>query len=262
MALTPTTQTNPNDKRAKQQAAESEALLREVDDAYRQGQFGEFAQRYGKPLVAAVLLGLVAFGGYLFWESRQDAEMEKDSEQIVAALDQLQAGNFDTASTTLDGVANSDFDGPATIARMLQAGIAADRGKPDEAAKLFAAVAADGDAPEQLRNLATIRELSLTFDKAGADEVITRLKPLAVPGNPWFGSAGELVAMAYLEKGDRRQAGTLFAEIAKSDDVPNSLRSRSRQMAGILGVDAIEDVDAVLEEQAGAAGGPAQLPPQ
>ena len=266
VALTPTTPTDPNDKRAKAKAAQDEALLREVDDAYRQGQYSEFAEKYGKPLLALLILGLAAFGGYLFWESRQEAAMEQDSEQIVAALDQLQAGNFDTASTTLKSVADSDFAGTAAVAKMMQAGIAADRGRPEEAAKIFAAVAADGDAPEQLRNLASIRELALTFDQVEPDRVIARLKPLAVPGNPWFGSAGELVAMAYLEQGNDQQAGTLFAELAKAEDVPSSLRSRSRQMAGLLGVDAIEDVDALLEQQnaggevAGQSAAPAAAP--
>ena len=254
MALTPSTQTNPDGRRAKQKAAQDEALLREVDDAYRQGQYTDFAQKYGKPLLALLVVGLAAFGGYLFWDSRQDAAMERESEQIVAALDQMQAGNFDTAQTTLAEVAKSDFGGPASVARLLQAGIAADRGRPEEAARIFASVAADEDAPEQLRNLATIRELSLTFDDTEPAQIIARLQPLAVPGNPWFGSAGELVAMAYLEQGNEKQAGTLFAEISKSEDVPNSLRSRSRQMAGVLGVDAIEDVEELLEDQLGDAG--------
>lgn len=260
MALTPTLPNDPDGKRAKQKAAQDEALLREVDDAYRQGQYSDFAQKYGKPLLALLILGLAAFGGYLFWDSRQQAAMERDSEQIVAALDQLQAGNFDTASSTLDQVADSEFAGQAAVARMLQAGIAADRGRQEEAGRLFAAVAADEAAPEQLRNLALIRELALTFDTVEPDEVIARLRPLAVPGNPWFGSAGELVAMAYLEKGNEQQAGTLFAEIAKAEDVPQSLRSRSRQLAGLLGVDAIEDVDALLEEQNTGGAGDQSIP--
>ncbi len=67
------------------------------------------------------------------------------------------------------------------------------------------------------------------------DDVIARLKPLAKPGNPWFGSAGELVAMAYLKQGKRDLAGPLFASIAKDENAPKSMRSRARQMAGMLG---------------------------
>ena len=46
----------------------------------------------------------------------------------------------------------------------------------------------------------------------------------------------------------------MIGEIAKDEEVPESLRSRARQMAGLLGVDAIEDVDQVLDELAEAQG--------
>ena len=73
------------------------------------------------------------------------------------------------------------------------------------------------------------------------EEVIAKLKSLAVPGNPWFASAGELVGIAYIKQGHNDLAGPLFAAIAKDKDAPESLRSRGRQMAGLLGVDAIDD---------------------
>jgi hypothetical protein len=76
--------------------------------------------------------------------------------------------------------------------------------------------------------------------------VIARLKPLAVPGNAWFGPAGEMVAMAYLDQGKSAEAGALFGAIAKDKDTPDTLKARARQMAGLLGVDAIDDVDTVL----------------
>jgi hypothetical protein len=95
----------------------------------------------------------------------------------------------------------------------------------------------------------------------GPHDVIARLKPMAAPGNPWFGSAGELVALAYLKQGRKDLAGPLFASIAKDKDVPQSLQSRARHMAGVLGYDAVTDVDQVLAESrvpAGSAGAPAQ----
>ncbi|MFN2100219.1 tetratricopeptide repeat protein [Altererythrobacter sp. MF3-039] len=249
MALKPTSNSDPEDKRAKALAAQDDALLREVDDAYRQGQYSEFADKYGKPLLGVIVLGLAAFGGYLYWDSEQEAVLEANSEQIVAALDQIEAGNFDTGVTTLEGVADVDSPGASAVARLLQASVSSERGNTAQAKALFAEVAADENAPEQLRNLALVRELALSFDETPPAEVISRLKPLAVPGNPWFGSAGELVAMAYLGQGQDQQAGTLFAEIAKSEELPDSLRDRSRRMAGLLGVDAVDNVDDLLADQ-------------
>lgn len=248
MALTPSKQT-PEQKKSR----EEDVLLREVDDAVRKDQYGEFTGKYGKLLIAAVVLGLAGFGGYLFWSSQQESALESQSEALVSALDNVEAGNLDTAKAKLDPIAGDGADGVSAVARMMQAGIAMESGKPDEAAGIFNSIAEDNSAPEALRDLARIRAVAAQFDRLKPAEVVAKLKPLAVPGNAFFGSAGELVAMAYLEQGKTREAGTLFAEISKNEDVPEGMRSRTRQMAGLLGVDAIEDVDKLLEDQAAAA---------
>ena len=76
------------------------------------------------------------------------------------------------------------------------------------------------------------------YDQLKPDEVIARLSPLAEPGKPFFGTAGEMIGMAMLAKGDRNGAGQLFARIAADKQVPESIRSRAVQFAGSLGVDA------------------------
>ncbi len=154
-------------------------------------------------------------------------------------------------SAAADGKVTMIADGNAgaqTAARMLKAGIALEQGNAKEAGDLFAAVAADENAPQAMRDIATIREVATKYDTMKPADVIARLKPLAVPGKPFFGSAGELVAMAYLDQNKTKEAGAMFASIAKDESVPEGLRSRSRQMAGLYGVDAIEDVDKVLQE--------------
>lgn len=223
--------------------------MREVDDAVRQSDAQNFLSKWGKPLLALVILALVAFAGYLYWQNRQEAAMERDSETLVAGLDQLQGGNLDAASSSLEELAASDGRGAAVAAALLRAGIAAEQGRTEDAADMFADVAASGNTPPALRDLAKVREIALRYDDMTSQQIIAELQGLAVPGEPYFASAGEMVAHAYLDQGDEDEAGALFAQIAKADDVPETLRSRARQMAGVLGVDAIEDVEAILEEQ-------------
>ena len=235
--------------------------MREVDEAVRQDEATAFARRYGMSIAALLVLALAAFGGWLWWQGHRESKLEQGSEQFVQALDQLDAGNRAAAETQLAPIAKNGTPAASAGARMLQAGILAQKGDKAGAAKAFMAIADDSSAPEAYRNLAAIRGVASSFDSMKPEDVVARLKPLAAPGNPWFGSAGELVAMAYLKQGKKDLAGPLFASIAKDKDVPQSLQTRARQMAGILGYDAVTDVDQVLAAErrpAQPAGSPAQ----
>ncbi|RDC60401.1 hypothetical protein HME9302_01608 [Alteripontixanthobacter maritimus] len=268
MALTPTnipdqrkTAGPKEDFKAKQAKAQDEALLREVDDAYRKDRYGDFAKNYGKIVIAVLVLGLAAFAGYIWWSGQQEAAREAESEQIVAALDQVEAGNLDTAEQSLAKLGEEGGEGSRTVARMIQAGIALENGKSAEAAQIFQAVATDANAPQAYRDLALLRDVAARFENMKPADVVAQLAPITKPGNAYFGSAGELTATAYLEMGKPDEAGALLATIAKDQTVPDTLRSRARQLAGVLGVDAIEDVDALLEEQGVSADGPSAPAP-
>lgn len=240
MALPPSQNTPPTDNA--RLAAQQDVFLREVDDAVRQDQLESFFTRFGKPLLALIAVGLLAFGGYLYWDHRQDQQREEDAETLVQALDSIKAGNSAEARTKLETLARDGTQGSATAARLMLAGIALDQNRQADALKLYGEVAKDEKAPQPLRDLATIRMVGTNFDAMKPQDVVDRLKPYAAPGNPWFGVAGELVGMAYLKMDRKDQAGPLFAAIAKDEGVSASLRSRSRQLAAMLGVDPLEDV--------------------
>lgn len=234
---------------ARRRAAEEEALLREVDDAVRQDDLASFGQRYGRALALGAAVLVLAFGGYLFWQDRRDAARERQSETLIAALDQLQAGNLAAAASGVEALAQEGAPGPQASARLLQAGVAAEQGRTADAVARLSALSQDGSAPQAMRDLARLRLIALQFDSMDKSQVVAQLSPLARPDSPWFGSAGELIAMAYLEQGKRAEAGRLFADIAGNTNVPDPIRSRARQMAGVLGVDAIPDVNRFLQQQ-------------
>lgn len=248
MAL-PTDPQSREEALARRRAAEEEALLREVDDAVRQDDLLTFGQRYGKQLALGAGVLVLGFAGFLFWQSRQHAARENESNAVIAALDQSQAGNFAAAATGASPLLDGAADGPMASARMIAAGAAVEQGNLEEARKQLGVLAADASAPPAMRDLAVVRLVALEYDSLDKGQVISRLAPLAKPGNPWFGSAGEMTAMAYLEQGKRAEAGRMFAAIAQDATVADPIRSRARQMAGVLGVDAIPDVDAFLRQQ-------------
>lgn len=247
MALPPDSEQTRAQQLAARDAAEQEVLLREVDEAVRQDQIGNAIVRYRWPVGIALVVALAAFGGWLFWSEHSEGQLEQRSERLVTALDQLEAGQIKQADQELAALADGN-SATAISARLARAGIALRDNRRDEGLKIFESIAADGSAPQPYRDLAMLRAMAIKFEQTDPQQVIDRLKPLATPGNPWFGSAGELVAMAYLKQGKDNLAGPLFAAIAKDEEVPQTLRSRTRQMAGLLGYDAVTDVDQTLAQ--------------
>lgn len=251
MARTPT-ETNKDEQPGNSPegpSREDEILMREIDEAVRQDDTTQFFKQYGVALGSAVALIVVGMFGYWWWDSTSEAGLEGQSEAVVSALDSVEANDFAGAEEKVAPLVDEGSIGARTVARFLQAGAAIEQGEDERAVELYAAIVADADAPQSLRDLALIREVSTNFDDRKPEDVIAKLSALAVPGNAYFGSAGELVAIAHLEAGNREEAGALFSAISQDEDTPETLRNRSRQMAGLLGVDAIVDVEELLEQQ-------------
>lgn len=242
MALSTDNAGSASEKARKLAAAQNETFIREVDDALREDELASFLKRFGLPLLAVICLGLAAFGGYLYWGHSQKKAADERGEQYVQALDQLEANNLQGAYDKIAPVAAADGTTSAASAKLLRAGIALEQKRPDEAAKIYDAVATDKTVPQPMRDLAQVRYVSVRFDKLKPEDVVNRLKPLAVPESAWFGVAGELLGMAYIEQDRKDLAGPLFAKMARDTDLPDSLRGRARQLAGVLGVDSLDNI--------------------
>ena len=88
-----------------------------------------------------------------------------------------------------------------------------------------------------LRDAALVKAVRVGFDEMRPADVVTKLKPLAVPGNAWFGVAGELVAVAHFKAGKPELAKPILIAMVKDEGLSPSLRSRAAQLALAAGVD-------------------------
>jgi hypothetical protein len=226
-----------------------EAFLREVDEEVRRDQAMQIWQRYGRWIIGAVVAGLLVFAGYLYFQSRNERNAGKEGEAYAAAVQALQERQESKAGPELAKLAKSGSEGYRALALFAEADLLAEKQDLKGAAAKYSAIAADTSLPQPFRDEALLRQTSAEFDTLKPEVVIDRLKGLAAPGSAWFGGAGEMVAAAYLKQGKRDAAGKLFADIAKTQDpVPDSIRQRAVQMAGVLGVDAIDQTKGIQKQ--------------
>jgi hypothetical protein len=224
----------------------NEAFFREVDEDVRRDRAMQFVTRYGKVIAALVVLALVALAGWLWWKSHLTAQAGLDSEKLAPALANLEAGNSPAAAdaAALAEVAQSPRDGYRALGSLALADTAAMKGDAAGAANRYAQIANDEGIPSPVRNVALLRSIAVRFDALPPAEIVTRLKGLVVPGNPFFPSAAELTALAELKLGHKQNAAKLLAAVAHDTNAPASLRGRAAGLATTLG-ETIEPSDTI-----------------
>ena len=226
---------------------DNESFYREVDEELRRDQMRSLWERYGKLAILALVLVLAAIAGAIWWKNQQEVRRGKQGQELIAAFDDISGGKKAAAVPRLDELAKSDSPGYKAAALLTKADLAIEANNVDAAAALFQQIANDQSLDQTYRDLALVRLTHTQFDKLQPQAVVDRLKGLAVAGNPWFGSAGEMVAISYLKLSKPKDAAQLFAALAKDKKVPDSVRSRAMQMAGSLGIDTVEDPAATQE---------------
>ena len=215
-----------------------ETFMREVDENLRADQMRDFFKAYGNWMMLAVALFLGASGGLIWWNQHQSQQSEAEVEQLAQSVKDIGSGDLVKAPRQLDDLSNSSSKAVRGSAQFARAAVALEQVNTKAATAIYKAIADDSGMPAPYRDAALVRQTSLEFDQLQPQDVVTRLADLAKPGEPWFGTAGEMTALALLKQGKRQEAGQLFAAISTDSGVPQAIRARATQIAATLGVEA------------------------
>jgi hypothetical protein len=225
----------------------NETFLREVDEDLRRDRLRDFGKTYGNWIIAGVILFLAGSGGSIWWRQHQVHRSQGQVEELAQVYRDIGTGNVAKSQQQLDKLAGSGSKAVHASALFTGAALALQQNNHKLAIAKYREIAGDGKLAQPYRDVALIRQTALEFDEIKPDEVISRLQPFAKPGNPWFGTAGEMTALALVKQGKKDEAGRLFAAIAKDRTVPDTIRARSVQIAGSLGVDASSALDSLAQ---------------
>jgi hypothetical protein len=215
----------------------TETFVREVDENLRRDQLRDFFKAYGSWLIAAIILFLAVSGGFIWWKQHQAKQYEAQVEQLAQTYKDIGSGDVAKAPQQLDELSKSGSKAVKASAQFARAALALQQNDEKLATGIYKTIADDGSLPKPYRNAALIRQTALEFDQLQPQDIISRLEPLAKPGEPWFGTAGEMTALAMIRQGKKQEAGQLYAAIAKDTGVPDAIRGRASQVAASLGVD-------------------------
>jgi hypothetical protein len=208
-------------------------FIREVDEEYRRDQIMQIWKRYSGVIVGLVLLLVAAVGGWRYWQHVQQQRAEAAAVRYEEALRLAREGKSEDAERSLDGLAKDAPQGYQALSRFR---LAAEIGKqkPEEGAKAYDALAADGRVEPVMQDLARLRAAMLRMDTADPATVQPVLERLATPTNVWRHTARELLGLGAMKRGDYDGASRWFDQIAADRDTPQGLRSRLELYASLV----------------------------
>lgn len=209
-------------------------IFDEVSEDMRRNQMMGLWKKFGPGFIAALVLLVVAVGGYEFWKYRVETRSTEDSEAFGKAMTLTESGKQDEALKIFAEIQKSGGTGYSFLAGLQEADILFTRGDRAGAIKTFERLAADGGTEKVLRQYAELQALSLLMDDPKAGDLKGRLDVLAAPGAPWAPMAEELIALLEIRDGDVKSARERLERLAANEEAGQSLQARAAELASTL----------------------------
>lgn len=208
-------------------------IFREIDEELRRDNLVKLWSRYGKYVIAAVVVIVLAVGGYVAWRDHQASQRRAESARYSSALALLREDKDSDAGKLFASV-QSEGGGYAVLAQFQQAALVAKSGDHKGAAAAYDRIAESSNIDREFRDLAVLLSVMQSLPEGDPQAQIKRLEPLTASGNAWRPTALELTAVAKLKAGDRNGALDIYKKLADDLAAPDGLRARAAEMAAAL----------------------------
>ena len=208
-------------------------IFREIDEELRRDNLLKLWQRYGKYLIAVVVVVLVVAGGIVAWHDYRASERRAQAARYATALGFVRDGKEAEAVSAFGSLAK-EGGGYGLLAAFDQAELLAKNGDRKGAIAAYDRLASSSEIDPEFRDLAVLLSVMHALPDQDGKAAVERLKPLTASGNPWRAPALDLTAAAKLKSGDRDAAREIYQQLADDATAPQALRARAAEMAAAL----------------------------
>lgn len=208
-------------------------IFSEVDEEVRREQLKKLWERYGNYLVALCVLIVIGVGvwrGYEWWLGKQEAKAGAAFQQ---AVELAQSGKQKEAAAAFAKLATDGTAGYRVLSRLREAAALAPTDR-NAAVKAYDEIAADKDASQVIKDLATVRAAYLLVGNAPYSELSARLEPLTAPDRTFRHTAREILALAAWKAGDMTAAKKWTDLIMGDPETPPGARSRAEILSELI----------------------------
>lgn len=209
-------------------------IFGEVDEEVRKDKSLVLWNKYGKLVIAACVLLVVATGSVVGWKNYQLSEARAQGKQFEEAVSLAADKKFDDASNAFAALAAESDEGYEALARLRQAAALISAGKGSEALEVYDALAANQDIGEEFSSIAGVLAGYYLINNGSTEDVRSRVSGLQAAGGMWAASAKELLALSDLKDGKIASARTLLGELQNDATAPQGVKARAEQLLEAL----------------------------
>lgn len=208
-------------------------FIEEVDEDLRHERYKRLWDKYGKYIVAAVVVLVLAIAGSVAYRDWQKSKRAEDTRKLIEAVE-LSMTDQKLGPDALGSLAKSAGGGVGTLARLHQAAALVRAGESGKAIEVYDQIAADGSVEPIFRDLAVLLAAQHRADGPEAAAAALKLAPLTQDANPWRHPALELTAAIALGQGDKTRARDIFRRLSDDATASSAIRSRAAEMVAAL----------------------------
>lgn len=218
-------------RRECRQLSDTDSFIQEVTEELRRDRLLRLWRRFGPAVIAGLTLIVLAAAVFSWREHRREEAARETGGRLIAAA---RIDDPARRAEAFAAVAEAAAPGAALLARMSEAGALADAGKPEEAARLLDAIAADAGADPLWRDLAGWKALMLRAPDMKPEALAEAIAPFAAEGATLRPLALEARAVARLRAGDAKGAREDMAAAMSDPRATAELRERLGALAEAL----------------------------
>ena len=154
-------------------------IFREIEDELRRDNLLKLWQRYGKYIIAVLVLALAIAGGIVAWRDHQLKQRQAQSVRYAGALSLLRQGKEAEAAKIFGSIAQ-EGGGYGQLAVFEGADLAAKAGDRKAAVAAYDNIASSSSVDPEFRDLAVLLSVMNALPDGDPKAAIDRLKPLTV----------------------------------------------------------------------------------
>src|SRR4051794_23853347 len=152
-------------------------IFREIDEELRRDNLLKLWKQYGRYVIAAVVLVVVAVGGIAAWRDHQASERRAQSARYSNALALAREGKDADAAKAFTAIGN-EGGGYGVLSAFQEAELLAKSGDRKGAAAVYDRIAASSSYDAEFRDMATLLSVMQSLPDGDPQALLKRLEPL------------------------------------------------------------------------------------